>query len=239
MSADIPIVTAPKGDRINLNPSPAERVQMRDALIRMGLSEKDLIDFYSYRVLEVGSKGDVVVRLKQRMYELGYFQSVTQNRTYTATTAEYVKEFQRVNGLAQTGTMSPIEQLWFYSDFAIPLKGFTYERYDYKDIARNIELYDGLRWKFTARVVQQIDVKGSPDINAILSISGNVVYAYIEGFKDWEWTGKFADTGVGRLLENDKVDVECRVQGEYTYKTISNETLTVPHGIVENFTLYD
>lgn len=217
----------------------AQRLEMKDAILAYGFSKSEFDAFCTYRVLEIGSVGDDVASLKQRMFELGYFQNTTSNRTYTTTTAERVKEYQKINGWPQTGTMTPLGQLWFYSGRAIPKKGFVYERYAYRDIARNATKFKGLRWKFTGRVVQQIDIYGSPDIEVILSLNGNVVYAHIEGFKDWEWTGKYKDVGVDRLLENDKVDIECTVIGEYTYTTINNETLTVPHVEVDDLWLYD
>ena len=61
-----------------------------------------------------------VARLKERMYELGYFNNRTDNNNYTETTAEYVKEFQRANGLAADGIATPEMQALFFSKYAIP-----------------------------------------------------------------------------------------------------------------------
>ena len=73
-----------------------------------------------YKTLTVGTNDPDVARLKERMYELGYFKNKTVNNTFTATTAEYVKEFQRVNGLKVDGIASPEMQALFFSDYAIP-----------------------------------------------------------------------------------------------------------------------
>jgi hypothetical protein len=82
------------------------------------IAEGDVLS--NYRTLTVGSTGPDVARLKQRMYELGYFKTNTVNETFTATTAEYVKEFEITNGLLTDGIADPEMQALFYSDKAIP-----------------------------------------------------------------------------------------------------------------------
>lgn len=77
-------------------------------------------DLTKHKTLEVGMNDPDVAKLKERMYELGYFNNKTVNSTFTATTAEYVKEFQRVNGLKEDGIASPEMQALFFSDYAIP-----------------------------------------------------------------------------------------------------------------------
>lgn len=73
-----------------------------------------------YRTLTVGMTGQDVARLKERMYELGYFNNRTVNETFTETTAEYVKEFQRVNKLKADGVATPEMQALFFSNNAVP-----------------------------------------------------------------------------------------------------------------------
>ena len=54
--------------------------------------------------LKEGSRGDEVLDLKVRLFDLGYLHSLKNaNNRYTAETAEMVSEFQLFNGLPQTG----------------------------------------------------------------------------------------------------------------------------------------
>jgi hypothetical protein len=83
--------------------------------------QKDKEDESSqFRTLTVGSTGPDVAKLKQHMYELGYFRTNTVNETFTTTTAEYVREFETVNGLPADGIADPEMQALFFSDDAIP-----------------------------------------------------------------------------------------------------------------------
>ena len=69
--------------------------------------------------LSVGSKGQEVVRLKERLKELGYYPSSKFTKSYTKDTAEVVKDFQRVNGLPETGEADAMTLTVLYSDDAL------------------------------------------------------------------------------------------------------------------------
>lgn len=74
-----------------------------------------------YKTLSVGYKGEEVVAFKERMVELGYFKNISSvNDTFTASTAEYFKEFQKINGLPVTGVADSETLKLFYSDKAKP-----------------------------------------------------------------------------------------------------------------------
>ena len=77
------------------------------------------VDLSQYKTLEVGYKGEEVVKLKQRMVELGYFKNKSSvNNTFTASTPDYIKKFQEVNGLEPDGIADPEMQALFFSDLA-------------------------------------------------------------------------------------------------------------------------
>ena len=76
-----------------------------------------------YETLKQGSKGQAVLELKQRMYELGYFHSTNFSNLYNETTVERVKQLEKMNGLTQTGIATPELQQLIFSDDCIKADG--------------------------------------------------------------------------------------------------------------------
>ena len=72
-----------------------------------------------YRTLQQGDSGTDVIRLKTRMYYLGYFTSMNFSDTYNSTTVERIKLLQKKNGLKQTGIATPELQELIFSDECI------------------------------------------------------------------------------------------------------------------------
>ena len=69
-----------------------------------------------YRTLQEGDSGSDVLRLKTRLYELGYFRTLNLTDDYSQTTAERVKQYQKKNGLKQTGIATPELQEQIFAD---------------------------------------------------------------------------------------------------------------------------
>ncbi len=70
--------------------------------------------------LQLKDKGEEVKRLKLRLFDLGYLDSVKNaNATYTKDTQEQVKAFQLLNGLPQTGVADEDTLALLYSKTAI------------------------------------------------------------------------------------------------------------------------
>ena len=69
-------------------------------LLLPGLSHGEDLSFLP---LTVGSKGNEVTQLKNRLYELGYFKTSNFNKKYTEDTAKVVRQFQQANSLPETG----------------------------------------------------------------------------------------------------------------------------------------
>lgn len=83
------------------------------------VSKQTVSQVKNERFLKQGSTGDDVFRLKKRMQELGYFSSgAALSDQYNATTTERVKQFQKANGLSQTGTVDEETLKILYSDAA-------------------------------------------------------------------------------------------------------------------------
>ena len=72
-------------------------------------------------VMTVGVKGEEVLTLKKRLYELGYFKTTSFTKTYSENTAETVRLFQQVNGLPETGEVDAATAQALFSESALRL----------------------------------------------------------------------------------------------------------------------
>lgn len=73
-----------------------------------------------YSPLTVGDTGDAVLAVKDRLTELGYYKDyLLLGPDYTESTTEYVRQFQRVNGLDETGDADPETQALLFSEYAL------------------------------------------------------------------------------------------------------------------------
>lgn len=68
--------------------------------------------------LDLGSKGDTVLAVKRRLYELRYYRTDELSRNYTEDTAEKIRDFQHDNGLPETGAVDEITMTILMSDQA-------------------------------------------------------------------------------------------------------------------------
>ncbi len=73
-----------------------------------------------YVELREGMEHPLVKKLKQRLFDLGYYRNNIVNELYTADTAKYIKEVQRVNVLEQTGVATVEFLEFFFSDVVLP-----------------------------------------------------------------------------------------------------------------------
>lgn len=78
----------------------------------------------SYTNLLEGSGGEAVVKLQERLVELGYAKGNPNGEYGSATTAS-LKLFQQVNGMEETGVASTYVQAVLYSTFALNIDGET------------------------------------------------------------------------------------------------------------------
>ena len=69
-----------------------------------------------YPTLTVGTRSDAVLRLKQRLYEMGYFSKPNENKNYTESTADVVGKFQEDIGLPVTGIADPLTQAALFDE---------------------------------------------------------------------------------------------------------------------------
>ena len=69
--------------------------------------------------LTVGSKGDRVTEVKQRLQKLGYLEQGSITKKYNDKTAQAVREFQRLNDLPETGDVDEETADRLFSDEAL------------------------------------------------------------------------------------------------------------------------
>ena len=77
------------------------------------------LDASQYTELANGSKGDEVVALQTRLFELGFYSSIIDGDFGNGTMLS-IKEFEDYNGLEPTGVATPELQALIYSDIAKP-----------------------------------------------------------------------------------------------------------------------
>jgi len=76
-------------------------------------SEEELAE---YHTLNVGARSSAVLRLKRRLYEMGYFAKPNENQNYTESTADVISRFQEDVGLPVTGIADPATQAALYDE---------------------------------------------------------------------------------------------------------------------------
>ena len=103
--------TAVKADDGNAQPGPDDRKEN---------SAETAPDLSLYQTLKVGDKNDGVKKMRDRLYDLGYFKKRYDHENFTQSTADIVAEFQKANGLPATGVATPETQSLIFSDNAIP-----------------------------------------------------------------------------------------------------------------------
>lgn len=77
----------------------------------------------NYKPLTTKSRGKDVLAFKNRMYELGYFNTKSLVDTYSENMASYIKKVQKVNGLKQDGVCSARFLAFLFSNGVLNAKG--------------------------------------------------------------------------------------------------------------------
>lgn len=84
------------------------------SLLPVSLAEENEI------LLQQGDRGDDVIAMKQRLYELGYFSTDNFGASFNQNTAQGLRSFQEQNGLEPTGVLSAKDKELLFSDGAMP-----------------------------------------------------------------------------------------------------------------------
>ena len=96
---------------------------MRDAELP-AYSDEELSQ---YHTLDVGDRSNAVLRLKRRLYEMGYFAKPNENSNYTESTADVIERFQKDVGLPANGVADPLTQAALYDERTAKREGSAQE----------------------------------------------------------------------------------------------------------------
>lgn len=96
-------------------------------------------DLQQYRTLEINDADDDTLRMKNRLYDLGYITSAIASNKFTKNIVTYIKQFQKINGMTEDGVCSPEFQARLYSDAALTKKGKTLTKDDIEITAASVK----------------------------------------------------------------------------------------------------
>ncbi len=119
------------------------------------LLEGDEADEEDFTPLKTGSTGEAVVKMKQRLYELGYYTTTKLNGTYNENTADYVRRFQLMNNLDASGAADEATLRLMFSEAAVRADGLLADGSlpMVENPATNTDLYEGMTLSDTQQVV--------------------------------------------------------------------------------------
>lgn len=193
---------------------------------------------YPYIVIEKNDKGEEVTKLQERLAALGYYTSDITGK-YDSNTISAYKAYEKASGLKQDGIPTVDEQKALFSDEAIakptptpkptpkptatpkptktPDPRKAYGTFKFQDASRYPEDHKGTLVKITGTVVQ---VLGSRQEGFELRVAtkgryDNVVYIVV-------------DNATENILDNDKINFYCVLDGTLTYKTVMGAEMTIP-----------
>lgn len=83
------------------------------------LAQSFCVSAEGFTALSVGSKGQQVLEVKERLRDLHYIMDGPLTKKYTEKTAESIRLFQRLNGLPETGEVDEATYTALFSDAAV------------------------------------------------------------------------------------------------------------------------
>lgn len=119
--AGIEAKAAPKHGELVTRESDYPVLKKDGYLTREELLTEENLSYYTQ--LAEGDKNETVLSLKNRLFELGYIKSQSDNNKYIKSTTDAVKKFQQANGLEETGIADPATQALLFSELALNTKG--------------------------------------------------------------------------------------------------------------------
>ena len=200
--------------------------QLMEDYEELNNAHQNLLAQTAYSLLTVGSKGEEVTKLQDRLSALGYLEGDSDGKYGNGTKAA-VESFQKLAGLEVTGNADGKTQFALYDSNAPKATAVStsssfseseYEDYSYETHRDMADAYNGRKVTFIGTILQALDHDGTAIFR--IATSGekdNVVYA----------TYRFtADEGL--LYKGDNVTVYAVTAGTFTYKTVTGNEKTLP-----------
>lgn len=122
---------------------------LRDPMPLLSFSPDDAT-LAQYQTLREGSRGDAVVALKARLYELGYYRQEQTGAAYTESTADVIARFQALHGLPADGVATPLTQALLFSQEAMGAEAAVEE-------TRNVRITGGRIVRYRSSSAVQIE----------------------------------------------------------------------------------
>ena len=69
-----------------------------------------------YTLIQVGDKSEAVERIRERLFELGFYRKRNSSALYTQSTADVISAFQKVCGVEPTGDADPLTQALLFDE---------------------------------------------------------------------------------------------------------------------------
>lgn len=184
-----------------------------------------------YTTYEKGSKGDGVKAIQQRLIDLKYLTG-SADGGYGEKTAQAVTDFQKAAGLTPSGVADSQTQATLFNEDAKenpepPFDPSSYEKLNYKAVARDPEAYEYKLVQFSGKVIQVLE-DGSV-INYRIATKGS--------YDDVVLVEYIRPEGASRILEDDKVTVYGLCTGVYTYSSTLGGKITIPSAIATKIEL--
>lgn len=206
----------------------------KEMLEQKKITYLDYLYFDKAPVLKIGSSGEYVLKLKEHLYMLGLYNSVQTNDLYTNDTQKRVDQYRKKINSSYTGNVSQEEQLYLVYVVNNYLNEKLYSTLDYQKHARSADVYSGIKYKFRATIVQQIDETNGKDVSFIVIVNNNQLrpaYLFVPGFYDWNWD-------ISRLLQGDQITAYGVSDGYYKYTTVEGIEKTVPFFNIQHIVLH-
>ena len=203
--------------------------------------------YVQYDELDRGAKGESVIKVQERLKELGYYDGSLTGK-YDTETQKAFKLFEKNNSLVNDGKASQSDLLLLFSssvkpkatptptvakqqnihkkDEETPEGYLPFSSFDYTEYFRYPEKYSGTKIILKGRVIQVIGSRSRGyQIRLATAANSDIVYVRVKN-----------DPGFN-ILEGDRLTVYAEMKNTYTYTSTFFTTVTVPSADADSITL--
>jgi len=187
-----------------------------------------------------GDEGPTVQEIRQRLIQLGYKKDKKDITHFTSQTTEAYMEFQRVNGLMETGVCTFVELHLLLCDTAIAKP----VNITYRTLIKHAGHPDDFTSKsfaFNCRIIREEPALGA-DFKALSHIGGKtqLVLIVIQDYWLWDFARVSGRAFAPELRPGDVIQVDAaEIVGFETVADERGKNISVPFVLVRAATLRD